>query len=476
MRKFAAITVLLLVLGVTASSEEAPKYEIGHKLTKGQLLSYEIQDTKKTLITDPQTAQAIIITLTSTIDSKRAIFDQEGIWMRTVEMYAFRDLRVDEATATGIQLPQEEIDKNKMAELKTQRLDNDIFSFSTMSEFGQPDPAQLNSSDVKTVLSGAAGTIAFLPPAKRSVGDFWKRDITIGAYSITIEYNFDQIDKVDGREIAVITGEVRFNELDKGDLMAIVREISYVMKLDIAAMTIVEADLNFVVGITKEGKVVQKTNIIKRKLVENRMMLPEELEKAKADMDAIKMAKSCLDVSDHAKAYSMMKHLLKNPESPFAVGFRVFARDRIFINWEVKGRLVEELWFSEYLNTEPVDMAKEKGHAMVIAFFDPEISSSTRIWRPFDDWAENFGPKGLKLLAASSAEKEKVKAYIAEMGIKHPIALDNDYLMLNYFQVEVVPTFFVLDSEGRIVLRVEGKRDMHLVHKKLEEFYGVIPE
>ncbi|MDZ7815333.1 MAG: TlpA disulfide reductase family protein [Planctomycetota bacterium] len=104
------------------------------------------------------------------------------------------------------------------------------------------------------------------------------------------------------------------------------------------------------------------------------------------------------------------------------------------------------------------------------------MSSSTRIWRPFDDWRKHFVPQGARLIAVSVSEPQKVKKYIEEMNIDHTVACDADYLMLNYFQVGVVPTFIVLDKDGKVALKVVGKREMYKVHKKLEEYFGPIEE
>lgn len=476
MTRYTTAVLLLLLFCASAIGEEQPRYSVGHKITESQLLTYEVKDTKKTLVTEPQTQQAVIVALTSTLDAKRLVYGRQGIWMRTVEMSAFRDMVVDEATATGIALSPEEIEKQKMAELKTQRLDSEIFSFATISEFGQPDPAKLNNNDLKTVLNGAAGTIAFLPPSDRKVGDTWFRDITIGIYKIRISYAFDKVKQEPKGPVAELSGEVELLELAAGDELNMIRDFSFILDLDLTTSTMIRSSMNLTLGITKDGRVITRSNLITREL-KSVEVLDEAAQAALVkELDAVKLAQDHVARTDYDKAYEAIKPLLKTSKSLFAPGYRVFARDRIFIYWNVEGRMVDEMWIQEYLNCESINMPDVLGNAMVIAFFDPEISSSTRIWRPFDDWAEHYAPKGLRILAISAADETKVRDYVKEMEIKHAVGLDKGAFMLNFFQVDVVPTFFVLDRQGRIVLKQEGKRDLHIVHKKLEEFYGVIPE
>ncbi len=475
-RTITTALLLVVLLSASATGEEARTYTIGHKLVKSQILSYAVKDTKKTLVTDPETQQAIIVTMTSSLDARRIVYDQQGIWVRTVEMSAFKDLVVDEATGTGIALDAEEVQRQKMAELKIQRLDSEIFNFSTISEFGQPDPAKLNSDDLKTVLNGSAGTIAFLPPSERKVGDTWFRDITIGINKIRLVYSFDSVTQGKNGPVAEIRGEVEFPGVTEKDELGMIREFSFGLSLDTATSTIIKSTLTLSLGLMTEGKVITRSNIISRELKSSEMLDEAKLAATVKELDQVKIAQDHLARTDYDKAYEVMKPLLKSPESIFAAGYRVFVRDRIFIYWKVEGRMVDEMWLTEYINSQGLKMADTLGNAMVIAFFDPEVSSSTRIWRPFDDWAENFSPKGLKLLAISAADPDKVRKYIAELEIKHAVGIDHDAFMLNFFQVDVVPTFFVLDRQGRIVLKQEGKRDLHVVHKKLEEFYGVIPE
>ena len=85
MTRYMTTILLLLLFCASAPGEEQPRYSVGHKITESQLLTYEVKDTKKTLVTEPQTQQAVIVTLTSTLDAKRLVYARQGIWMRTVE-------------------------------------------------------------------------------------------------------------------------------------------------------------------------------------------------------------------------------------------------------------------------------------------------------------------------------------------------------------------------------------------------------
>jgi hypothetical protein len=78
-------------------------------------------------------------------------------------------------------------------------------------------------------------------------------------------------------------------------------------------------------------------------------------------------------------------------------------------------------------------------------------------------WHEQFGPKGLVLIGVhtpeSDAERkpENVAAQVKKLGIRHAVALDNDFANWRAFGVRVWPTVLLIDRRGNVRHRFEGE-------------------
>ncbi|HTQ53657.1 MAG TPA: TlpA disulfide reductase family protein [Bryobacteraceae bacterium] len=71
---------------------------------------------------------------------------------------------------------------------------------------------------------------------------------------------------------------------------------------------------------------------------------------------------------------------------------------------------------------------------------------------------QEFGPKGLVILAISDEEAAKVAPFIAEHKITYPILLDPGRKVNELFQVEGIPKSFVYDRSGNLVAQAIDMR------------------
>ena len=473
MTRYATLILSLLLFTTLAAGEEVEKYEIGLVIEPGQYIRYEVEDTTRTLTSDPATKQAIIISITTEKDSRRVALSRKGEWVTLAEQEAFKKMRVDEATAHGMPLDQSIVNNSKVEQLRKHRLESDIFYRKVVGVNGQPDPSQSGGEDMSSVLNTVAQNIAFIPPREVTMLEEWNREVKVGSYTAVYDYEVLKTYEVDGRTIVNVKGEVYFRDLSNNDPLNVVREMSFKLDFDTERKTLHSSQLRFVAGLKKSGKIVERTNTIRRNLASFSTVGEAAREKLKTQMDSIAMAKEAVELEQFDEAYMRLKAVVEEG-TLFLSGAKQFLRDRVFNDWKVEGRQVDKFWFTEWINSSGYSAKDARGDVVVLAFFDPAISSSTRIWRPFDDWREHFVPQGARLIAVSAAEPQEVKKYVNELKIDHTVACDGDYLMLNYFQVSVVPTFIVLDKAGKVALKVVGKREMYKVHKKLEEYFGPI--
>ena len=79
------------------------------------------------------------------------------------------------------------------------------------------------------------------------------------------------------------------------------------------------------------------------------------------------------------------------------------------------------------------------------------------------DWHERYGPQGLVIIAIHSPEffwekdPDRVRARVAELKIRYPVALDNDFSNWRRYGNRYWPTQYLLDKRGRIRARHIGE-------------------
>jgi alkyl hydroperoxide reductase subunit AhpC len=78
-------------------------------------------------------------------------------------------------------------------------------------------------------------------------------------------------------------------------------------------------------------------------------------------------------------------------------------------------------------------------------------------------WHEKYSRRGLVIIGVHTPETSgerklaNLKRKVAELGIRHAIAQDNDFEIWRAYGVQAWPTVFLIDKRGRIRYRFEGE-------------------
>ncbi len=474
MQRASAILLLLIVTAFSlASGEEERQYTLEYRVEPVAIYTFDLIERTKTIVQDPTTGSAVIFALSSYLDNSYVTMEQNGAWIRYASQRVFKDTEVDEATSNGLELPKSEIEKQKESELISQRMNNSVFDFGVITENGSPDTAAA-TNEIQSVINYAAGNIVFITPVAKCVGDEWGRKFKVADYTIDLVYNFEKVETVEGHEIAFLKGGLKFVGLENTDPLSVMKAFVFELKLDLVRKTAVESELNAVYSIKKDNQLITRQITLVKKLKSMRKQSADELKISNYESDLLKTAQKHEQSQNFSAIPAELEDILARGKSLFNDGIMVFLRDHVFPYQEVMGKKVTRFWFTDWLNCEAMNPTSLVGRVVLIAFFDPDIASSTRIWRPWEDWSTHFAPKGLTLIAASSAKKETTTAYLKDMDLKHAVAIDGNFMMLNLFKVGVLPTFVLLDKEGKVCFVLVGRNELFKLHKKLEEFFGPI--
>jgi alkyl hydroperoxide reductase subunit AhpC len=78
-------------------------------------------------------------------------------------------------------------------------------------------------------------------------------------------------------------------------------------------------------------------------------------------------------------------------------------------------------------------------------------------------WHEKYGRRGLVIIGVHTPETSgerklaNLKRKVAELGIHHAVAQDNDFAIWRAYGVRAWPTVFLIDKRGIIRYRFEGE-------------------
>ncbi|HEY6916029.1 MAG TPA: cytochrome c biogenesis protein DipZ [Allosphingosinicella sp.] len=122
----------------------------------------------------------------------------------------------------------------------------------------------------------------------------------------------------------------------------------------------------------------------------------------------------------------------------------------------VEGRMPPLDGITAWLNSPPLTREQLKGKVVLIDFWTYSCINCIRSIPYVRAWAERYGPEGLVVIGVHAPEFafEKdignVRKAIADLGIRYPVALDNDYAVWRAFSNQYWPAHYFIDAEGRI--------------------------
>jgi peroxiredoxin len=118
----------------------------------------------------------------------------------------------------------------------------------------------------------------------------------------------------------------------------------------------------------------------------------------------------------------------------------------------------------ESLDGKNIQLSGYKGQAVLLNFW-ATWCGPCKIEMPwFVELQKEFGPQGLQIVgvAMDDASKEDIAKFVKEMGVNYPILIGKEDVGNQYGGVNVLPTTFFIDRDGKIVAREFGLQSRSL--------------
>ena len=109
-----------------------------------------------------------------------------------------------------------------------------------------------------------------------------------------------------------------------------------------------------------------------------------------------------------------------------------------------------------WINSPPLTLAELKGKVVLIDFWTYSCMNCLRTLPFLEKWYRDYSSKGLVIIGVHTPEFEFEKNYAnveratRDLGVKYPVALDNNYATWNAYHNQYWPAHYLIDKQGII--------------------------
>lgn len=133
---------------------------------------------------------------------------------------------------------------------------------------------------------------------------------------------------------------------------------------------------------------------------------------------------------------------------------------------------------TEWLVGEEPTLQELHGHPTLVYFWSATCHTCHDNMPHLMRWRKEYGPQGLKMVAIhaprSEAElsPEMVLPKLKEYEITEPAALDNEHKLMDKFENQFYPAYFLYDRDGNLLRRAAGNAGVGRLEPTLEQLFS----
>jgi cytochrome c biogenesis protein CcdA/thiol-disulfide isomerase/thioredoxin len=111
---------------------------------------------------------------------------------------------------------------------------------------------------------------------------------------------------------------------------------------------------------------------------------------------------------------------------------------------------------TQWLNSPPLNMEMLRGKVVLVDFWTYSCINCLRTLPYLKAWDEKYRAQGLVIIGVHAPEfafekdLNNVEKAVRDLGIKYPVAIDNQYAIWNAYQNQYWPAHYLIDASGKI--------------------------
>jgi thiol-disulfide isomerase/thioredoxin len=131
----------------------------------------------------------------------------------------------------------------------------------------------------------------------------------------------------------------------------------------------------------------------------------------------------------------------------------------------------------QWINGPPVP-ERLKEHPVLIHFWSISCGQCKETLHYVTEWRDGFRDRGLAVVGIHMPRSEEdmaigpIEEAVEEYHLNHPQALDDDYTLVDRFENQYVPAFYLFDREGHLRHFQAGDRGMKMLQGALDRVIG----
>lgn len=116
-----------------------------------------------------------------------------------------------------------------------------------------------------------------------------------------------------------------------------------------------------------------------------------------------------------------------------------------------------------WLNSPPLSLAQLKDKVVLVEFWTFGCYNCRNVMPYINKWHERYGKQGLVIVGvhtpefAHEADPMRVKNFLMENSITHPVVMDSDYAIWNRWSNRYWPAMYLVNKSGEVCYRHFGE-------------------
>ncbi|ERH50843.1 cytochrome c biogenesis protein DipZ [Pseudomonas sihuiensis] len=130
---------------------------------------------------------------------------------------------------------------------------------------------------------------------------------------------------------------------------------------------------------------------------------------------------------------------------------------------------------TQWLNSAPLDWTQLRGKVVLLDFWTYDCINCRNSLPYVNQWAQRYAEQGLVVVGVHTPEYPherivaNVRQAIKQLGIRHPVAIDNQYQVWSAFGNQYWPAHYFIDAEGHIRHAHMGEGDYAEQERVIQE-------
>jgi cytochrome c biogenesis protein CcdA/thiol-disulfide isomerase/thioredoxin len=130
---------------------------------------------------------------------------------------------------------------------------------------------------------------------------------------------------------------------------------------------------------------------------------------------------------------------------------------------------------TQWLDSAALDWAQLRGKVVLVDFWTYDCINCRNSLPYVNQWAQRYAEQGLVVVGVHTPEYPherivaNVRQAIKQLGIRHPVAIDNQYQVLSAFGNQYWPAHYFIDAEGHIRYAHMGEGDYAEQERVIQE-------